>query len=170
MQSVKLFSITLLFLSLYHFTTAQETKKESFKVSGNCGMCKNTIEKAAKAAGAEYAEWNKETKELTIRYSSTSTNAAKVQQKIAAAGYDTPSVKATEEAYNGLPQCCHYERMSKKEAGCCENGVCAKGEKECKEMGCCTAEKCEKCEKGEKGTKDNTVMDCCKNSQCEKHS
>ena len=46
-------------------------------------MCKSSIEKAAKAAGATTAEWNKDSKALTVTYNSTSTNTAKIQQKIA---------------------------------------------------------------------------------------
>jgi hypothetical protein len=33
-----------------------------------------------------------------------------VQEAIAKVGHDTGAVKATDEAYNGLPACCKYDR------------------------------------------------------------
>ena len=85
---------------------AQTSKKESFKVDGACGMCKKKIEKAAKDAGATYALWNTDSKMLVVKYNSSSSNTAKIQQKIAGVGYDTPKFKATDEAYNSLHECC----------------------------------------------------------------
>ena len=52
-------------------------------------MCKKKIETAAKDAGATYALWNEESKELTVKYKSTSTNTAKIEKQIADVGYDT---------------------------------------------------------------------------------
>ena len=42
-------------------------------------------------------------------------NPAKISEKeiykiVAKAGHDTKACKATDEAYNGLYHCCHYER------------------------------------------------------------
>lgn len=163
MKTLKIFSISILFLSFFNNSFAQETKTESFKVSGNCGMCKSTIEKAARAAGAEYADWNKETKELSITYSTTSTNTAKVQKAIAAAGYDNPGFRAENAAYEKLPKCCHYERDATVTAKCCDSDQCGKENGKCTEMGCCKDGKCS-------SMKENAKMDCCKNGKCEKHS
>ena len=146
-------------LAFSAFTFAQQ-KTETLKVSGNCGMCKKTIEKSAKEAGASYALWNKETKMLTVKYSSTGTNKNKIESKIAAAGYDTPDIKATDEAYSKLDGCCQYERetaATEKKMACCsgkcdmKDGKCAdmaackekgccKDEAACKEKGCCSKE------------------------------
>ena len=38
------------------------------KVSGNCGMCKSSIEKAAKTAGATTANWDMDAKLLTLMF------------------------------------------------------------------------------------------------------
>ncbi len=128
-------------------TTASfsQATKESFKVSGECGMCKKKIEKAAKEAGATYALWNSNSKVLIVKYNSTSTNTAKIQEKIAGVGYDTPKYKATDEAYNSLDDCCQYARSGVK-ADCCNN-------EKCKGAACCKDGKCEK---------ENS--DCCKKS------
>ena len=103
-----------LFLSLLFAVIATvgfaQTKSETLKVSGECGSCKKKIESAAKKAGASYAVWDVDSKELSIKYNSTSTNSAKIQKAIADVGYDTPDYKATDEAYNKLDGCCQYDR------------------------------------------------------------
>lgn len=105
--------LSLLFVGAASFGFAQE-KTETLKVSGECGTCKKKIESAAKKAGAAYAVWNVDAKELTIKYNSTSSNSAKIQKAVADAGYDTPDFKATDEAYNKLDGCCQYERTTEK--------------------------------------------------------
>ena len=161
MKTFKLFSIAILSLALTTAASAQ-TKTETFKVSGNCGMCKTNIEKAAKAAGATSATWNEETKDLTVKYSSKTTNAAKIQQKIAGAGYDNAGFKSTTEAYKKLHGCCQYDR-EEATASCCKDGKCTKeghdGKDCCKKdgaMDCCKDGKCTK--EGHNGA------DCCKTS------
>jgi periplasmic mercuric ion binding protein len=114
MKTLRIFSILALFISISQFSFAQKTTKETIPVSGNCGMCKHSIEKAAKKAGAATAEWNMEEKTLNVAYNSSSTNAAKIQQAIAAVGYDTRDFRTTDEAYNKLHACCKYERAGTK--------------------------------------------------------
>jgi periplasmic mercuric ion binding protein len=92
-----------------------QTKTETLKVSGECGSCKKKIESAAKKAGASYAVWDVDSKELTVKYNSTTTNNAKIQKSIAGVGYDTQDFKATDEAYNKLDGCCQYDRTAKAE-------------------------------------------------------
>lgn len=111
---MKSFILSVILASIVSFSFAQ-TKTEKLKVSGECGSCKKKIESAAKKAGASYAVWNVDSKELTIKYNSTSGNSAKIQKAIADAGYDTPDYKASDEAYNKLDGCCQYERTTDKE-------------------------------------------------------
>jgi copper chaperone CopZ len=112
---MKSFLLSFVLLSIVSTGFAQ-AKTETLKVSGECGSCKKKIEAAAKKAGASYAVWDVDTKELTIKYN-TSVNSAKIQKAIADAGYDTPDYKATDEAYNKLDGCCQYERTTLKEKG-----------------------------------------------------
>lgn len=172
MKTMKLFSAAVICLAI-SVTSLAQSKTETFKVSGNCGMCKSKIEKAAKEAGAKEAEWNKDSKELTVTYSSTSTNAAKIQQKIAEVGYDNVGFKATDEAYNKLHGCCKYERsaVTDEVKDCCKEGKCSKeghdGKDCCKKDG----EKM-KCDKEGHHGKDcckkegDKKMDCCKDGKC----
>ena len=77
-------------------------KSETIKVWGNCGMCKKNIETAAKEAGAKAAAWDKTTKMLAVKYSADQTCSLKIQEKIAAAGYDTRDLLGNDEAYKNL--------------------------------------------------------------------
>lgn len=94
-------------------------KKESFKVYGNCEMCKKKIERAAKKVnGVKSATWNVESKIVTIQYdeymlSKNGKSIDNVSMKIAEAGYDNQYYKAEDKAYNALPKCCQYERFVK---------------------------------------------------------
>ncbi len=105
---------TLLFsIFAINFSYAQTTvKNETIKVWGNCGMCKTTIEKAAKKAGAATANWNEETKALQVSYAANKTSSDKIQQGIANAGYDTKDFTADTKAYNKLHGCCQYDRKA----------------------------------------------------------
>ncbi|MGZ3846068.1 MAG: heavy-metal-associated domain-containing protein [Flavisolibacter sp.] len=105
--------LSLIFASIATIGFAQ-TKSETLKVSGECGSCKKKIESAAKKAGATYAVWDVDSKELAVKYNSTTTNSAKIQKAIADVGYDTQDYKATDEAYNKLDGCCQYDRTNSK--------------------------------------------------------
>ena len=148
----------ILFISLLFLTSTSFAQKKtaSVKVWGNCGMCKKTIEKAAKNAGASYAVWNVRSKELTVKYETSASNSAKIQKAVADAGYDTPDYKASDDAYNKLHACCQYERASSASAsGCCDDqkcgtaackkdGKCASDSSCCKESGCAEKDCCKK--------------------------
>ena len=84
------------------------------KVSGNCGMCKSSIEKAAKTAGATTANWDMDAKILTLMFDGK-TNLDKIETAIAAIGYDTEHKTATKESYDTLHECCKYEREVKQD-------------------------------------------------------
>ena len=129
MKTLKIVSLLSMFMAFATISFGQ-TKTESIPVSGNCGMCEKRIEKAAKEAGATSAAWNKDTKVLTVKYSSSTTNTAKIQQGVAAAGYDTRDFKAADESYKKLPACCQYDRQASAEKheamDCCKDGKCSK--------------------------------------------
>ena len=87
------------------------TQTAQFQVWGNCGMCKRTIETAAKGlTGVQSANWNMDTHQFTVVFDPAQTGVDKVHQAIAAAGYDTDVMKGNDEAYNNLHGCCQYER------------------------------------------------------------
>jgi periplasmic mercuric ion binding protein len=109
---------TILFISLFSLISlssfSQSVKTTDIKVYGNCGMCESRIEKAAKIDGVTSAEWSQETKMLTLQYDAQKVSLDDVHQKIADAGHDTEKVHSSDETYNSLPACCHYERPERK--------------------------------------------------------
>lgn len=178
MKTIRFFSIALLSVGISLSAMAQKTTTETVAVSGNCGMCKSSIEKAAKGAGATSANWDKDAKQLKVTYKSGATDLAKIQNAVAAVGYDTRDVKATDAAYDKLHACCKYDRAATATevksccaAGCdmkdgkctdmtaCKEKGCCKDAAACKEKGCCSAGKADaakadkaSCCKDEKGS------------------
>ncbi|MCB0807631.1 MAG: cation transporter [Bacteroidales bacterium] len=91
------------------------TKTKKFKVYGNCGMCENRIEKAAKAIdGVSEADWDKETKMIEVTFNSDKTTLEDIHHSIADAGHGTDLKTAKDSTYDDLPCCCHYDRKKEK--------------------------------------------------------
>jgi len=112
MKKSILFSIVIIILCL-NSIICQENNfiKNSFKVSGNCEMCKSKIEKAANSIeGVKYAKWNMVTQKMTVKYITDKTTVSLIQESIANVGYDTGTYKAKDETYNNLHHCCKYKR------------------------------------------------------------
>lgn len=108
-MAVAILSAGLLAQAQDHKTTATQ-KTETIKVWGNCNMCKARIEKAAKVEGVARAEWNRDTKILTLVYIPSAVSSDAIQRRIAAVGHDTEKFSADDQVYNSLDACCHYER------------------------------------------------------------
>ncbi|WP_336518607.1 hypothetical protein [Pollutibacter soli] len=155
----KFFSLTIvLFFSLSAIAQKKVTT-DSIKVWGNCGMCKKTIETAAKSAGADSANWSTETHMLTVSYKSKKSKNQDIQKAVAAAGYDTQDFTAPDDAYNKLHSCCQYDRKADTVAtdnaqlksatsmdcsDCCKDGKCTKDKECCKDEAACKAKGCAK--------------------------
>ncbi len=93
-----------------HDMSDMDLKHETFNVSGNCEMCKSTIETAAKSlSGVKVANWDIKTKQLHVSFSEE-TSISDIHKAIAKSGYDTELEKADDEVYNKLPGCCQYTR------------------------------------------------------------
>lgn len=93
----------------------ENTKKEEFKVYGNCGMCKSRIEKAAKEVdGVTTADWNKETKMISVTYDQAKVEMMDIHKAIAKVGHDTEKAQAEDKVYDALPGCCQYDRSDDK--------------------------------------------------------
>lgn len=86
------------------------TKKETFHVSGNCGMCKKTIEKSLNVKGVMEANWDKVTKNITVVYDTNLISLDEIKKKIAKAGYDNDGYRADDASYSELHTCCQYDR------------------------------------------------------------
>ena len=97
-----------------HNHVVKQNKKlltESIKVYGNCNMCKKTIEGAVSSMdGVSLVNWNKDTKILNVKYNSDITSVESIKRSIADVGYDTDDVRASDDSYHSLHDCCKYER------------------------------------------------------------
>lgn len=92
-------------------TMQTHLKHTMFRVSGNCAMCKSTIETATtNLYGVNTADWNMETKQIEVSFNPDKVTIDDIHTAIAAAGYDTDKMTADETIYNNLPECCKYER------------------------------------------------------------
>lgn len=107
------FAMLVVFALLVATSVAQtkSAETETFKVSGNCEMCKKRIEQSAYSIkGIATAKWDIKTNQLTVVFDSSVTNKVAIQEKIAEVGHDNELFKASEQVYKSLPECCQYHR------------------------------------------------------------
>jgi len=117
MKTLKLFLLIVIITTIGGALIAQTTsgssgnqKTETFKVWGECDMCKSRIEKTVKAEGATSAAWDEKSQLLTVTYDPSKTNKDGLSKKLATVGHDTEKYKADDKVYEALPGCCHYDR------------------------------------------------------------
>ncbi len=85
---------------------------KNLMVAGNCAMCEARITKAAMTVpGVAEVSWNKDTKIMAVAFDGAKTSLKDIEQAIVKAGHDTKNFKASDETYDALPPCCHYERI-----------------------------------------------------------
>jgi hypothetical protein len=78
-------------------------------VDGICGMCKDRIEDAAyQTIGVAFADWNVESRILTISKSPEPLDETALHLNVAGVGHDTRLIKATRADYDALHGCCKY--------------------------------------------------------------
>jgi copper chaperone CopZ len=109
--------VFIVFLAMVTFAISAEAQEKSknakarFVVKGNCEMCKERIEKAALLTkGVKYANWNIDSKEFNCIYNENKVTVTDIKKAIAKVGHDTEEIKATDEAYKALHDCCQYDR------------------------------------------------------------
>jgi hypothetical protein len=112
MKTIKLIVMlmTMLFSLTGSFAKIKNPKTESYKVYGNCGMCKKTIESTVKQNKDALGIWNSKSQMLIITYDSTKTSADEILKRIANVGYDNDKYLSSNEVYNNLDACCQYNR------------------------------------------------------------
>ncbi|HEY4538467.1 MAG TPA: heavy-metal-associated domain-containing protein [Faecalibacter sp.] len=85
--------------------------KHELHVKGNCGMCKERIEKAAYGvAGVKTADWNADSQTLRIILNEKKNGVDAVEDAIVKVGHDTNDKKADTKVYESLHTCCLYDR------------------------------------------------------------
>lgn len=104
----KIIILVVLFTSTLAFSQ-DKNAKATFKVDGVCLMCKERIEKACiKTKGVKSAVWNVKTHDLNLIFDGRKTDAATIKNSIAGVGHDMEDIKATDETYDSLHDCCKY--------------------------------------------------------------
>lgn len=95
-------------LALTIFSCSKSANKESeFYVRGNCEMCKERIETAAKSLeGVSKANWDVNSSSLKVTYDSTKVSAQDIHKSIAATGHGTEQAPMDTNAHASLPECC----------------------------------------------------------------
>ncbi len=114
---MKNFTITTIFAALLllvaSFIKPPTKENTSFKVSGTCEMCKDRIENALDVKGVRSATWDVNTQMVTVTYNPRKLQVKQLHNLVAIAGHDTELVKASEQAYADLPECCMYRSGAK---------------------------------------------------------
>jgi copper chaperone CopZ len=112
---MKQFILVFFSLSLSTALLAQtpRTITTSFNVSGICGLCETTIEKAMDVKGVVVADFNLENNVLTVTYKPKKITEDQLHALLNEVGYDTEKSKATEEQYAKTHDCCKYREQEK---------------------------------------------------------
>jgi len=102
--------LTILMICLMNVAFAQDKNaRASLEVDGVCVMCKERIEKAAiRTKGVKSAVWTIQTHQLALIYDARKTDLDLISQSVANVGHDTKAIKATEEQYLSVHDCCRY--------------------------------------------------------------
>lgn len=114
---MKIKSLLFLIISIFFALTSNastilsNSETATFKVFGNCGMCKERIEGALKKnINIQKADWNEDTKMISVSYDPQMISLTEIHNIIASVGYDTEKTKGNDAAYKKLHGCCQYER------------------------------------------------------------
>lgn len=106
MKSKNIFLVLFVLLATPLVSQTNDTIK--FITHGVCGMCENRIEKALKVDGISYGDWDVDTHETTVIYNPKKFTPLQIQKLVAKVGHDTELVKADDDVYNSLHDCCKY--------------------------------------------------------------
>ena len=103
MKNIQKSLLTLLLLFVFQITFSQITKEKAL-VKGECGMCKDRIEKTALKSGAKTANWTAETQTLEVEFEIAKTSLDKLRKHIPAVGLASEQHTTARHDYNTLTQ------------------------------------------------------------------
>ena len=103
-----LFLMVSLMLSVNSVFAKDNIQSDTISVSGNCGMCKSTIQGALQIKGVKYADWNMKTHRLAVKYDTKKITLDEIAKRVAAVGYDNEYHQADDKTYDKLHGCCQY--------------------------------------------------------------
>jgi copper chaperone CopZ len=109
MKKVKLIMAVVFAALMFTGVKAQTPKSVEIeiKVSSQCSMCKETIEKTLafeKGVTKSIVDLDKDV--VVVTYKTAKTSPEKIRTAISKAGYDADDIPADAKAYANLPDCC----------------------------------------------------------------
>lgn len=98
--------LKMMAIAILTFITTSVTaqlRTDSIKVYGECGMCKNRIQKTLKIVGISKADWNAENKMLVVIYDASRISNDGIQREIVSVGHDTEKYIADDKLLRNYP-------------------------------------------------------------------
>ncbi|MFY9517832.1 MAG: heavy-metal-associated domain-containing protein [Schleiferiaceae bacterium] len=90
-----------------------QTTEVTFWVDGVCGMCEKRIETALlNTPGVRFADWSTETHQVKVAYNGKKLTEQRLHEVVAAVGHDTKKLRAKEEDYAKVHECCKYRELN----------------------------------------------------------
>lgn len=103
----KIFVLLFLLFSFTSFSQKGKVEITQIQTSAQCGDCKERIEsKLNYTKGVIFAEFDLDSKKVTVKFKSSVINLLQIKEIIAKIGYDADEVKAKLEDIQKLPNCC----------------------------------------------------------------
>lgn len=109
MKNLKMIAAAFIVLFITGSISAQtaKTSEVDIKVSSQCSMCKETIERTlAFEKGVTKSNLDLETHTVKVTYKTGKTTPEAIRKAISFAGYDADEVAADPKAYSKLSDCC----------------------------------------------------------------
>ena len=106
------FSLGLVLVCFISISSFAQKINLSIEVAGVCGMCEERIENALDIKGITFADWSQETKICQVTFNASKITENQIHHLLAKVGHDTQKCRATDETYNSLHRCCHYDRAA----------------------------------------------------------
>lgn len=101
----------LFLVTIILWTQSSMAQETSILVRGNCGMCKERIESAAKdVIGVSSSIWDTEKQILIVQHAPFFVE-EELHQKMATIGHDTDQLLARQDRYTQLHGCCKYREQ-----------------------------------------------------------
>ena len=89
-----------------------QSNEVTFWVDGVCGMCEKRIETALlNTPGVRFADWSTETHQVKVAFNSKRLTEQRLHEVVASVGHDTKKLRAKDEDYAKVHECCKYREL-----------------------------------------------------------
>jgi copper chaperone CopZ len=110
MKQILAVAAFLLSITISQAQTDTANGEMSVKSSVVCAMCKNTLETGlAYQSGVKVVRVDVDSNEIYVKFNPKKTSAHSIKKAINELGYVADDMKPSQEAYDGLHECCKAE-------------------------------------------------------------